>query len=69
MPRSDVGSAAQLRELKTPSSPTLSKAYDRAPPSPTMRRHLPQKSLERNEVRVPPDRTHASRLLTSSIAR
>ena len=47
-PRSDAGSALP-RDLRTPSSPTLSK-YDRSPPSPTLRRHMPRKSLDRSEV-------------------
>ncbi|RPD77659.1 hypothetical protein L226DRAFT_544188 [Lentinus tigrinus ALCF2SS1-7] len=49
-PRSEA--AALPRELKTPSSPTMSKMYDRAPPSPTMRRHFPRKSQDRNEFMI-----------------
>ena len=52
-PRSEAGALA--REVRTPSSPTLSKMYDRAPPSPTLRRHFPRKSQDRSEVCVLPD--------------
>ncbi|KAI0754810.1 hypothetical protein C8Q80DRAFT_391255 [Daedaleopsis nitida] len=49
-PRSEAGSAAAFsRDLRTPSSPTLSRVYERTPPSPTLRRHVPRKSLDRNE--------------------
>ena len=54
IPQSETGNAAPMRELVTPSSPTLSKTYDRVPPSPTtLRRHAPRKSVEKNEARVP----------------
>ncbi|KAI0715667.1 hypothetical protein C8T65DRAFT_738525 [Cerioporus squamosus] len=49
-PRSEA--AALPRELKTPSSPTMSKMYDRAPPSPTLRRHMPRKSQDRSEFMI-----------------
>ncbi|TFK90541.1 hypothetical protein K466DRAFT_583654 [Polyporus arcularius HHB13444] len=49
-PRSE--SAALPEELKTPSSLTVSKKYDRAPPSPTLRRHFPRKSQDRSDFMI-----------------
>ncbi|KAI0335744.1 hypothetical protein GY45DRAFT_1316450 [Cubamyces sp. BRFM 1775] len=51
-PRSEMGgSGVPARELRTPSSPTTNKTYfEKAPSSPSLRRHAARKSLDRNEV-------------------
>ncbi|KAI0667680.1 hypothetical protein C8Q78DRAFT_993986 [Trametes maxima] len=48
-PRSDAPGLPPLRDLRTPSSPTTNRTYDRAPSSPTLRRHAARKSLDRSE--------------------
>ncbi|OJT09932.1 hypothetical protein TRAPUB_13569 [Trametes pubescens] len=37
------------RELRTPSSPTTDRRFDRGPPSPSLRRHAARKSMDRSE--------------------
>ncbi|KAI0826931.1 hypothetical protein BC628DRAFT_231679 [Trametes gibbosa] len=48
----DGGSIMPPRELRTPSSPTTNRTYDRPPASPTLRRHAARKSMDRSEFMV-----------------
>ncbi|KAJ8483386.1 hypothetical protein ONZ51_g4732 [Trametes cubensis] len=50
-PRSEMGgSGVPARELRTPSSPTTNKTYfEKAPSSPSLRRHAARRSLDRSE--------------------